>query len=73
MKSTRIYTIPQLITAANQRKSVVGWNWKAGDDNPKPAAFVLGMPALLVAKRLNAGLYLYEPLSGGKRYGRGKR
>lgn len=62
MKGKRIKTLQQLAKAAQERKSVLGWNWVTPDDwRPRPASFVMNLSAHLVLRCLNWGLYIYHP------------
>jgi len=51
----RIRTLNQLQKLAEQRKSVT---WR--DIKPKPAAFMMGMPARVILKFIDLGLYEYK-------------
>jgi len=63
MRGMRIYTIQGLRDAALARRSVTCRSGR-GFAKPKPAAFVINLQGHILARMLDAGIYLYEKTKG---------
>ena len=55
----RIFTLTDLVYAAETRRSVVCPNW-AGWNKPKPASFVINLTGFILNRMLLDGIYIYE-------------
>lgn len=59
MKDGRIGTLSELMLAADTHRAVICPTFR-GFVKPRPAAFVIGMPAKVVLRMLQQGLYLWR-------------
>lgn len=61
MKGKRIRTLKELCDAAENRKSVTGWDGFPTHGKPKPAEFVIHMSGSHLLQCFVMGLYIYHP------------
>lgn len=66
MQGCRIKDLPDLIAVAQLKRSVVV-PCMVGFKQPRPAAFVQNLQAVLVQRMIERGMYLWLPEAKGKK------